>query len=431
MSGVAGRSGRKKFVPTPDHRDLVTLLATRGIPQEYIRRLIRNPQTGRPVSIKTLERAFATEIKTAKVAFACQIARFIMDSILGRRSVNAKPIKDERLRVTLAIFVAKTRLGWTVPNRHHRVRSPIDAQESLERLDAKIARLAPDFKAGETDGSSVERIRRTIGEYNVAGQYQQAPAPLGGGLVKAAWFKRYREDELPARFDRIVQSWDTANKATELSDFSVCTTWGVRDKKVYLLGILRQRLEFPALKRAVREQQNLYRATEVLIEDKASGTQLIQELIADGCYGVTRYQPTTDKIMRMHAQTAMIENGFVQIPETAPWLAEYLHEISVFPKGKHDDQVDSTAQFLDWFKKPFPGQGILEFCRRDAEKLKPPKPVYVRIKAPPGIGAVQTFSGRHITIGEDRIVEMSEEDANCLIPVGWTLLTEPPGDASG
>jgi len=122
-----------------------------------------------------------------------------------------------------------------------------------------------------------------------------------------------------------VQSWD-ANKATELSDFSVCTTWGVRDTKIYLLGMLRQRLEFPALKRAVREQQNLYRAAEILIEDKASGTQLIQELIADGCHGVTRYQPTTDKIMRMHAQTAMIENGFVHIPETAPWLAEYLHE---------------------------------------------------------------------------------------------------------
>jgi hypothetical protein len=169
----------------------------------------------------------------------------------------------------------------------------------------------------------------------------------------------------------------------------------------------------------------------VLIEDKASGTQLIQELIADGCHGVTRYQPTTDKIMRMHAQTAMIENGFVSIPQSAPWLDEYLHEMTVFPNGKHDDQVDSTAQFLDWCKKPFPGQGIFEYYRRGAEKLKPPKPVYVRLKAPPGIGAVQTFSGRHITIGEDRIVEMSEEDANCLIPVGWTLLTEPPCDASG
>src|SRR6266481_947684 len=77
---------------------------------------------------------------------------------------------------------------------------------------------------------TLERIRRTVGEYNFAGQYQQSPAPLGGGLVKVEWFKRYRESERPERFDRIVQSWDTANKATELSDFSACTTWGVSGK---------------------------------------------------------------------------------------------------------------------------------------------------------------------------------------------------------
>jgi hypothetical protein len=135
--------------------------------------------------------------------------------------------------------------------------------------------------------------------------------------------------------------------------------------------------------------------------------------------------------MRLHAQTAMIESGFVHIPETAPWLAEYLHEMTVFPKGKHDDQVDSTAQFLDWFKRPFPGQGIIEHYRRMGEKLKPPEPVYVRVKAPPGIGAVQTFSGRRITIGEDRIVEMTEQDANCLIPAGWILLTGSGCDGSG
>ena len=106
--------------------------------------------------------------------------------------------------------------------------------------------------------------------------YQQSPAPLGGGLVKAEWFKRYGEKDRPERFDRIVQSWDTANKATELSDFSVCTTWGVRGKNLYLLGLLRQRLEYPALKRAVREQRDRSAASVVLIEDKASGTQLIQ-----------------------------------------------------------------------------------------------------------------------------------------------------------
>ena len=84
----------------------------------------------------------------------------------------------------------------------------------------------------------------------------------------------------------------------------------------------------------MREQQSVYGANEVLIEDKASGTQLIQELIADGCHGVRRYQPTCDKIMRLNAQTAVIENGFVHIPETAPWVAEYLHEMTVFPRGQ-------------------------------------------------------------------------------------------------
>ena len=64
-----------------------------------------------------------------------------------------------------------------------------------------------------------------------------------------------------------------------------------------------------------------------MIEDKASGTQLIQDLIAEGCHGVTRYQPTEEKTIRVHAQTAVIENGFVHLPETAPWLAEYLHEL--------------------------------------------------------------------------------------------------------
>src|SRR6266481_6276205 len=195
----------------------------------------------------------------------------------------------------------------------------------------------------------------------------------------------------------------------------------MKDKDLFLIGVFRRRLEYPALKRAVREQQSLFRANEVLIEDKASGTQLIQELITDGCHGVTRYQPECDKIMRLHAQTGMIENGFVYIPETAPWLAEYLHEMTVFPNGKHDDQVDSTAQFLDWFKRPMPNQGIFDYYRKMAEKLKPPE-ITVRLEAPPGIGAVQTLSGRRITIGEDRIVEMSAEDANCLIPYGWTKL---------
>ncbi len=170
-------------------------------------------------------------------------------------------------------------------------------------------------------------------------------------MVKAAWFRSYAPNERPDSFERIVQSWDTANKATELSDFSVCTSWGIKGKDLYLLHVLRKRMEYPELKRAVREQREAFDASVVLIEDKASGTQLIQKLVEQGLHAVTRYQPQSDKIMRMHAQTAMIENGFVHVPKDAAWLAEYLHELTIFPNGKHDDQVDSTAQMLDWFKR--------------------------------------------------------------------------------
>jgi hypothetical protein len=71
-----------------------------------------------------------------------------------------------------------------------------------------------------------QTIRQTIGEYNFTSQYQQNPSPPGGAMVKTGWLKFYEPGEQPAEFSRIVQSWDTANKATELSDFSVCTTWG-------------------------------------------------------------------------------------------------------------------------------------------------------------------------------------------------------------
>jgi predicted phage terminase large subunit-like protein len=196
-------------------------------------------------------------------------------------------------------------------------------------------------------------------------------------MVKAAWFRNYAANERPDPFDRIVQSWDTANKASELSDFSVCTTWGTKGKDLYLLHVLRRRMEYPELKRAMREQCEAFKANVVLIEDKASGTQLIQELVAEGLHAVTRYQPQSDKVMRMHAQTAMIENGFVHLPKEAAWLAEYLHELTAFPRGRHDDQVDSTAQMLDWFKRgsvPSSDAGIWDLYKEHYEQARTQTP---------------------------------------------------------
>ena len=217
---------------------------------------------------------------------------------------------------------------------------------------------------------TLARLRHTMGEYSFAGQYQQAPAPLGGGMIKREWFPFYTPDERPNSFDQIIQSWDTANKATELSNFSVCTTWGLQGPKAYLLHVLRARLNYPDVKRAVRTQAEVHRATVVLIEDHASGTQLIQELLYDGLTSVKAVTSTGDKVMRMHAQTAAMENGFVYLPTTAPWLAEYLHELVTFPKSKFDDQVDSTSQALGWIKefvnKPEPA--MLTWIRQEWEK---------------------------------------------------------------
>lgn len=245
----------------------------------------------------------------------------------------------------------------------HEIETPLGRRIFTRRAGEM---LHPERESRETLG----HIRATIGEYNFAGQYQQAPTPLGGGMVKAEWFQTYEAHQLPENFERIVQSWDTANKATQLSDYSVCTTWGLKDKHIYLLNVFRRQLNYPELKRSVREQWQMFGATVILIEDKASGTQLIQELVADGIHAMTRYEPEVDKTMRMHAQTAAIENGFVHLPRAAHWLPDYIHELATFPKGKHDDQVNSTAQALDWIKKAQLNswQGLLKYYEREAEK---------------------------------------------------------------
>ncbi|MGA8182379.1 MAG: phage terminase large subunit [Terriglobia bacterium] len=136
-------------------------------------------------------------------------------------------------------------------------------------------------------------------------------------MVKVDWFKTYTTAQLPSKFELVPQSWDTANKPTELSDYSVCTTWGVKEKHLYLLHVLRKRLGYPDLKHAVREQAEAFSPKTILIEDKASGTQLIQELVSEGMYAIKKYEQTMDKVMRVHSVTSTIENGFVYIPEKA------------------------------------------------------------------------------------------------------------------
>jgi hypothetical protein len=108
-------------------------------------------------------------------------------------------------------------------------------------------------------------MREIQGEYNFAGQYQQAPSPLGGGMIKTQWFQTYTPAELPKQFDLVFQSWDTACKSTELSDYSVCTTWGLLKEHLYLLHVLLKRLDYPDFRRAVKQQADTYQAKNILM----------------------------------------------------------------------------------------------------------------------------------------------------------------------
>ena len=156
-----------------------------------------------------------------------------------------------------------------------------------------------------------------------------------------------------------MQSWDTANKETDFSDYSVCTTWGCTAQRLYLLDVFRKRLSYPDLKRAVKAKAAEHQPSNILIEDRASGTQLIQDLIHEGCRAVTCYTPDNDKATRFYTGSNLIENGLVYVPTEAPWLDEYLREVALFPKGKYDDQVDSTSQMLSWTKRQ---QTALPLC---------------------------------------------------------------------
>lgn len=207
--------------------------------------------------------------------------------------------------------------------------------------------LQPDRESEET----LAEIEREMGSAAFSAQYQQEPIPASGVMVKREWLKYY--DSLPELGDggQIVQSWDTASKDGVLNDYSCCVTALVRKKKVYVLDLFREKLDFPSLKANVVRLARLWNARVLLIEDAASGSQLLQVLRFEEPPGVPspiRRTPTGDKISRFSGQTARIEGGDLILPREAPWLASLLHELLGFPHAKYDDQVDSLTHLLGW-----------------------------------------------------------------------------------
>lgn len=194
--------------------------------------------------------------------------------------------------------------------------------------------------------SILDGIKRDVGSAIFSAQYQQAPTPADGDVIKLSWFKRY--DTLPSD-GQVIMSVDTASKPGEHNDYSVCSVWRISGGRYYLDLVWRNKVDYPSLKRNIIYLAEAIRPDVLLIEDKVSGTGLIQDLgEAPNALPVIPYLPVGDKETRMRIRAAAIEAGLVYLPREAPWLEAFEVEVRQFPGGKHDDQIDSMSQMLDY-----------------------------------------------------------------------------------
>ena len=193
----------------------------------------------------------------------------------------------------------------------------------------------------------LRKLKSQMGSFAFAAQYQQQPIKEENGIARLV--KRY--DSIYNIKDlMIIQSWDTANKNTVSNDYSVCTTWGSDESHFYLLDVARGRWDFPRLKMEFLAMGKKWRPASILIEDKASGQQLLQESHAAQMCSVAAIRPKGDKMSRLMQIMPLLEAGRVFLPNSASWLVEFEDELNLFPSSRHDDQVDSMVQYLNWAK---------------------------------------------------------------------------------
>ena len=208
-------------------------------------------------------------------------------------------------------------------------------------------------------------LKASMGSPAFEAQYQQQPLPAEGNLFKAEWLTYFEQDHAEQPYGQIIQSWDTAIKIGSNNDYSVCITAVMRGREIRLIDVWRGKLEFPELERKAIELARLYRAGTIIIEDKASGQQLLQALRSGKNPGVPLpigRNPEQDKYARAAGVSSIVESGQFLLPSEATWLDEFRRELLAFPSSRHDDQVDALAQLLDyvrgrWMYQPPPSVG--------------------------------------------------------------------------
>jgi predicted phage terminase large subunit-like protein len=196
------------------------------------------------------------------------------------------------------------------------------------------------------DLADFEAKRREMGSRAFEAQYQQAPTPAGGNIVRTEWFGTIPHGMRRQVYEGVVQSWDTAAVPGESNDYSVCSTWGLIGNYIDLLDIHRQKHLYPELRQAALKLRQTWKPDLIIVEAIGVGLSLYEDVRRQDPKGVGRITPRTGKVERMSVQSAKIEAGYVRLPQNAPYKEAFLAEVAAFPNGKHDDQVDSMSQAL-------------------------------------------------------------------------------------
>jgi predicted phage terminase large subunit-like protein len=225
----------------------------------------------------------------------------------------------------------------------------------------------------------LESIKAEIPVAKWEAQYQQNPTSEEGAIVKREYWKIW-EGESPPPCQYIIQSWDTAFETSNRADYSACTTWGVFDREdrhgnmvpnIILLDALKQRMEFPDLKRKAVELYREWSPDTTIIEKRAAGAPLVYELRKAGV-PVSEYTPYKgqDKISRVNAVVDLFASGMVWRPDRR-WAEEVSEEMAEFPYGEHDDLTDSASQALMRFRKG----GFISIASDEPDEMAYRRPV--------------------------------------------------------
>lgn len=244
-------------------------------------------------------------------------------------------------------------LQWAAENPQslpwHEVRFPAilngkslwPEQWPLEQLLAKKAGMLPQFWQA---------------------QYMQEPTAEEGALIKREDWRIWPADKPPPPVDFVLQVWDTAHETKKKNDYSACQTWGIwfneetERNEIIILNGFHRRMEFPELKRKAKDEYEYWEPEELIIEKKAAGAPLIQELRTMDI-AVTAISPSrgtrmqsNDKYARVNAISAVFRDGCVWAPDTR-WAREIIELCAAFPNGEFDDPVDCVEMAISRYRR--------------------------------------------------------------------------------